>query len=124
MIAPFYRVAKASAQVLALLGDPVPRIYPWGENNDAKRLYPYVTFKTISGSPDNYLSGLPDVDRCSLQVDVWAKSTASVEVVAKALRDAIELDCHITAWRGDGIEPATKVYRISFDCDWIVQRKN
>ena len=64
----------------------------------------------------------PDVDRATIQVDVWAKTASSARSVAEALRDAIELDCYITAWRGESRDPETKNYRFSFDCDWIVER--
>lgn len=122
MTAPFYRYVKASAAVQALLGGPELRLYPWGLNNDAQRTYPYVTHQQVGGAPGNYLSGRPDMDSCTLQVDVWAKTAESARAVDKALRDAIELHCYITAWRGESVDPATKVYRISFDCDWIVSR--
>lgn len=122
MTPPIYPVAKRWPALLALLGDPEPRLYPWGQNDDEPRVYPYVTFQVVSGSPENYLSDRPDADSVALQVDVWAKTPGSASQVAQALRDAIELDCHITAWRGQSRNPETKTYRISFDCDWIVKR--
>lgn len=122
MNAPIYLTAKRWPAVLALLGDPEPRLYPWGQNDDDPKVYPYATFQVVSGSPENYLSGRPDADRVGLQVDVWAETPESARNVAEALRDAIELDCYITSWRGQGRDAETKSYRVSFDCDWIVQR--
>ncbi len=122
MIPPIYRVAKQSPQVLALLGSPEPRLYPWGQNEDEPRVYPYATFQLVGGAPENTLACRPDVDRATIQVDVWAKTASSARSVAEALRDAIELDCYITAWRGESRDPETKNYRFSFDCDWIVER--
>lgn len=122
MIPPIYKVAKQSAQVLELLGSPEPRLYPWGQNDDLPRVYPYATFQLVGGEPENTLACRPDVDRATVQVDVWAKTASSARSVADALRDAIELDCYITAWRGEDRDPETKSYRVSFDCDWIVER--
>lgn len=122
MTAPFYRTAKASAQVLALLGAPEPRIYPWGENDDQAVVYPYCTWLQIGGGPDNYLAGRPDSDRCALQIDVWSKDDDNVQAAALALRDAIELHCYITSWRVHPRDPATRIYRVSFDVDWHTGR--
>ena len=123
MNAPFFELCNADPAVQALLGSPVA-IHPWGENLVENRRYPYVTFQSVAGSPENYLSGRPDTDSFTLQIDIWCKVPAQARAIAAAIRDAIELRCYITAWRGESVEPATKVYRISFDCDWIVQRKN
>lgn len=122
MTAPIYRTAKASPQVLAVLGSPEPRIYPFGENDDEDAVYPYCTWQQVGGGPDNYLAGRPDSDDCTLQVDVWAKSEKDVHAAAKALRDAIELHCYITSWREMPRDPDTRSYRISFDAQWGVLR--
>lgn len=124
MNAPIYAVSKLSQEVLALLGDPEPRLYPWGWNDDGKFpvVYPYAVFQVVNGSPENYLAGRPDVDGVTLQVDVYAKTAASARAVRTAIRDAIELECYITSWRGESRDPETKSYRVGFDCDWIVQR--
>lgn len=124
MIPPIYRIAKQSAQVLALLGSPEPRLHPWGWNDedDEPPVYPYATFQIVGGAPENVLACRPDVDRVTIQVDVWAETAASARAVADALRDAIELNCYITAWRGESRDPETKSYRVSFDCDWLVER--
>lgn len=119
---PFFAVASASARVRELLGTP-PRIYPWGQRDDEEPLtYPYATFQVVGGTPENFLSGRPDADRTTVQVDIWAKKAAAARSAAVAIRDAIELDCYITAWRGESKDPQTDNYRISFDTDWINRR--
>lgn len=121
MTVPFYRVAKASPAVLALLGDPEPRIYPWGENDDAERAYPYVTYRTDL-LPDNVLAGRACADEGQLSIDIWAESAQSAKAVRDALRNAIELNCYINTIRDMGRDPSTRTYRISMDMSWWVRR--
>lgn len=121
MDVPFFQVCEADAAVLALLGSPLPRIYPFGEapQNVVK---PYAVYQWIGGSPYNMMNCRPDADQASLQVDVYGLTTQSTTAVAKAIRHAIELDCYITSYRGDLRDEETKLYRTSFDLDWIVNR--
>jgi len=122
MTDPFYTAAKASDQVLALLGAPEPRLYPWGENDDATVAYPYGTWLQIGGGPDNVLAGRPASDRRTLQIDVWGQTADSTEAAAEALRDAIEPHCYLTSWRKFPRDTDTRLYRISFDTDWNTSR--
>lgn len=121
MTPPFYKTAAADAAVVQLLGSP-PRIYPWGENTDDPVVYPYVTFRVISGTPGNLLAGRPNHDETTLQIDVWAKTGPSAEAVAQAIERAIELKCRITARRGQSKDPDTGSYREGFDTRWITHR--
>lgn len=121
MFAPVYQIVSASLAVTALLGTNPTRFWPFANAPDAAQA-PYVTWQTITGSPENYISGLPDTDSYTLQVDVYARSPTEARNVARALRDAIELHAHIAAWRGESRDAETKLYRLSFDVDWIVQR--
>lgn len=122
MITPFYKLCAADAAVVALLGAP-PRIYTFGYADDESKVYPYVTFQVVSGLPENFLSGRPDADQISIQIDVWASKPASAQAVASAVRRAIELDGYITAWRGESRDTETGSYRVSFDADFIVKRE-
>lgn len=86
---------------------------------------PYAVWQTVGGSPENYVNQTPDVDSLSGQLDVYAspaQGASAARAVAQAIRDAIEDKCHITAWRGEFIDPDTKNWRSSFDFDWIVYR--
>jgi len=121
MDTPFFQVCKADPTVQALLGGALPRIYPFGSapQNVAK---PYVVYQWIGGAPFNMMNCRPDADRASLQVDVYGLTTQSTTTVAKAIRNAIELDSYITGYRGDMRDEETKLYRTSFDVDWLVNR--
>lgn len=121
MDTPFYEVCKADPDVRSLLGGVSPRIYPFGEapQQVAK---PYVVYQWIGGDPFNMLNCRPDADRASLQVDVYGVNVRSTTAVAKAIRYAIELRAYVTGYRGDLRDEETKLYRTSFDVDWLVNR--
>ena len=121
MDTPFYQVCKLDPTVQDLLGGTEPRIYPFGQapQNVAK---PYVVYQWIGCAPFNMLNCRPDADQTSIQVDVYGLTTQSSAMVAKAIRYAIELDAYVTSYRGDSREEDTKLYRTSFDVDWLVNR--
>lgn len=121
MDVPFFTVCKADPTVQALLGGVLPRIYPFGQApQDVVK--PYVVYQWIGGEPFNTLNCRPDADRSSLQVDVYGLTTQSTTTVAKAIRNAIELDSYIVGYRGDMRDEETRLYRTSFDVDWLVHR--
>ena len=114
MLPPIFEWLKTSA-VQDIIGTP-PRAYRHGSApQDTTR--PYVTWQLITGIPDNTLSELPDVDRLSVQVDCWHQTDAGIEVLATAVRNAIEPFGHMTAINLNQREPDTKLYRISLQFD-------
>lgn len=121
MDTPFFTVCKADPTVRALLGGALPRIYPFGgaPQNVAK---PYAVYQWIDGNPFNTLSDRPKADRAVLQVDVYGTTAASSTAAAEAIRYAVELDCHITSYRGTIREEETQLYRSGYDLNWLVQR--
>jgi hypothetical protein len=121
MFAPIFAVCAASAGVVAVLGANPVRCYPFGEapQDGAK---PYAVWQSIGGSPENYISDVPDLDQYALQIDCYALTAQQCRAVALAMRDAIEPHAHIVAWRGESRDVATKLYRYSFDVDWFVRR--
>jgi hypothetical protein len=121
MFPPIFQVCAAAAGVTALLGAGPTRLYPFGEAPQGVAL-PYAVWQSIGGMPENYISGLPDMDSFSLQIDVYATTVTAARNAAEALRDAIEPHAHITRWGGDGTDPDTKHKRYSFDLDWHVPR--
>ena len=120
-IPPIYETARQSADVLTLLGDPT-RLYGFGENDDIPAVMPYAVWQQISGRPENFLSGRPDADHYSMQIDVYADTAQEARDVADALCAALELHCYITSWRGQSRDIETESFRISFDVDWITSR--
>ncbi|WP_455424903.1 DUF3168 domain-containing protein [Dryocola sp. LX212] len=121
MIPPIFAVCSASDVVKSMLGTSPVRLYPFGLQDDVVT-YPYAVWQNISGQPDNYLGQRPDVDRYSIQVDVYADTPVQAMNTARALRDAIEGEAYITRWGDQTRDQETKRYRYSFDVDWIVSR--
>ncbi|HCC5836150.1 MULTISPECIES: tail completion protein gp17 [Citrobacter] len=121
MIAPFFSVCSVNLKVKELLGDDPVRIYPFGMHDD-DLVYPYAVWQNIDGEPENYLKQNPDIDRYSIQVDVYGDTDEDTIAVARALRDAIQSKAYITRWNAQGRDPETLKYRYSFDVDWLVNR--
>lgn len=125
MFAPIFTVVAASSAVTAVLGTNPVRFWPFGdapEKTESGYALPYAVWQTVSGSPENYINQVPDLDAYTIQVDVYGLTGSSARAAAKALRDAIEPHAHIIAWRGESREKDTKLYRYSFDVDWFVPR--
>ncbi len=121
MYPPIFATAAADAAVTALIGSSPVRFFPAGEApQDVAR--PYATWQIVSGTPENYLDKAPDIDRFTVQVDVWAQTVTSARNVAAALRDAFEPEAHVVAWRGEDVDATTSNHRYSFDIDWFVSR--
>lgn len=122
MTPPIVKACLQSSAVTALLGTGTDmRLYSFGEAEQGVAK-PYAVWQVISGSPENYLAGRPDLDSITLQVDVYATTGDSARAVRDAIRDAIELDAYITRWGDEGRDTETKNYRASFDVDWMVHR--
>ncbi|WP_341706533.1 DUF3168 domain-containing protein [Halopseudomonas sp.] len=121
MFAPIFAVCAASAGVTAALGTAPVRLFPFGESPEGVGL-PYAVWQTVSGSPENFINEVPDMDGFTLQVDVYGSTADSVRAAAEALRDAIEPHAHIVSWGGESREPTTRRYRFTFSVDWFVSR--
>ena len=119
--APIFAVCAASPQVTALLGAVPTRLYPFGEAPEGVTK-PYAVWQLVSGSPENFLAGRPDLDGYTLQVDVYAATASSARAVTSAISAAIELVAYIVRWGGESKDSVTKNYRASFDVDWLVPR--
>lgn len=118
---PVFATVRAWPAVLTLLGSTTTRVWPFGQGPQAPAK-PYVVWQVVAGLPENYLGDRPDIDQYTIQFDVYADTAASARLVGDAIRDAIELQCHIVSWRGESRDTDTQLYRISFDADWLVKR--
>lgn len=119
MLPPVFSTLKDASAVTEIIGSP-PRAYRHAEApQDTTR--PYVTW-SASGAPENQLSGLPSTDRVSIQVDCWHQTDQGVLDLGTAVRDAIEPLAHMTSFPIDQRDPETKLYRMTLQFDWFVDR--
>lgn len=126
MYAPLYARAMATPAVVALLDDGKGsiRLWPFGlaPKQPLPKL-PYVTWQNVGGDPNNNVSDRPDADFFTVQVNVWAETSAQLWAVTTALRDIMEVDgCTIVRWGNTEIDAQTKAFGYDFDADWITYR--
>lgn len=122
MYPPVYSTLEASADVVALLGSASRlRVFVPGEAPQETKLS-YLVWQTIGGVPENYIGTLPDLDTFAVQLDAYAATLGEARAIAKVVRDAIEPVAYITGWLGEGKDVDTRLYRVSFQVDWITNR--
>lgn len=121
MIPPIMRICQADAGVHAVLGSAPVRVYAFG-TVEKQPAAPYSLWQTISGQPGWFLGNRPDTDGYTTQHDVYAADPDSLLAAVKALRDAFEPYGYISRWGHQSKDPDTKLFRYSFDVDWLVPR--
>ena len=121
MFPQVFQTLKASEAVKNIVGTNPPRVYRHGSApQDTTR--PYVTWFVVTGNPENTLSELPAVDRVQVQIDCWHQTDQGIELLALAVRDAVEPYAHMTSAPIDLREPETLLFRIALVFDWFVDR--
>lgn len=124
MFPPLFDKLKGVAAVKAIFGTS-PRIFPHGMVPAAGSTgfaTPYAVQQIVTGSPENFLWGRPDVDGYMVQVDVYGATVAAASDGAKVLRDALEPFAYITRWGGQFKDPDTNLFRYSFDVEFLTSR--
>ncbi|UFP98551.1 DUF3168 domain-containing protein [Pseudomonas fitomaticsae] len=121
MTAPIFTVCAAAPAVTALLGTNPTRLYPHGEAPEGTAK-PYAVWQVVSGSPINYVNGVPDTDRYGLQVDVYADTASTAASVVTTMRNAIAQHAYITGFGVDAKDKDTHNYRKGFDVAWLVSQ--
>lgn len=118
---PIFKTCKAVSAVTALLGTNPMRLYEFSEAPQAITA-PYAVWQVISGSPENQLSGYPNMDTYRIQLDIYGEKSADVRAVQYAILGAIELDAYVVSYNGEVTDKDTKLRRSSFDVNWLVSR--
>lgn len=118
MLPPIYAALTADSTLALLLGD---RIYRHDDaTQDSGR--PYVAWSTTI-APENTLSELPGIDRCTVTVNIYSEDDEEVAQLAQLVRDAIEPHAHLINVPIDNRDrPATKLYRMALQFDWWLPR--
>ena len=102
--------ANATAKAALKTGTGEVRFYAFADT-PAKPLLPYATWQLTTGSPDEYLSCIPDGDEYDFQVDVWHSSTSAVTAIATTIRDALEPFYRLTYFTGSERDFETGLFR-------------
>ena len=121
MIPEIFTILSNNSTVTAILGINPVRVFPWGEAPQGVE-YPYATYGVYSGSPENSMDRVPELDMLGTQVDVWAKTGNDCIQAAKAIRDAIEPTNHMISMSNMERDRETKSYRIRMDFDMYTFR--
>lgn len=127
MFPPIFALAAADVDVQALLGVNPVRFWafadaPRDENGNIAHGTPYAVWQIISGSPENYIDTLPDMDRYGVQVDCYSQDIADARGIARALRDALEPHAYVSSWNGEWRDFPTGLYRVTFSMDFLTPR--
>jgi hypothetical protein len=118
MLPPIYSTLRSSSAVVNIVGNSIYRHGAAPQGQTA----PYITWSLVFGQPENTLSELPQIDSMQLQVDCWHAKDAGVEELATAVRNALEPYAHMTGSILDEQEPDTKLYRMTLQFDWWLNR--
>jgi len=118
MLPPIFQTLKNNAEVFAIVGNG---IYPHGDAPQGAQR-PYVTWHIVSAVPQNELSDVPNIDNISIQVDCWHISSEGMLNLTKAVRNAIEPFAHMIAIPINERDFETKLYRITLQFDWWLDR--
>jgi len=122
MYPPIFEACASDPDVQSNLGVSPTRLFAFGEADYPNVTYPYAVWRTVAGTPENKLSGRPDIDRWTIQIDVYAKTADGAWDAAAALRNIIEQNAYVNAWRGGVRDPDTRSFTYSFTVDWWVPR--
>lgn len=117
MFPEIFPLATGSAAVKTALGSNPTRFWPFAsapQPGQPGYALPYAVWQFPYGTPENYLSNLPDIDNMAVQVDAYGTTAASVRAAAVALRNAFEPHGHVVSYNGEEREPETGLYRVGF----------
>ncbi|WP_174990975.1 DUF3168 domain-containing protein [Pandoraea anapnoica] len=115
-----FKALSASAAVTDLVGTSPVRAYRHGSAPQGVAS-PYLTFSFPGGAPENALEGAC-ADQFRAQVDCWSKDDAEVELLAAAVRAALEPYALCVGYVADERDAQTEKYRISMVFDWWLPR--
>lgn len=127
MIADIFTLLKASSAVVGLLQSGAQlKAYrdraPQNGDGAVTVAPPYLVHRVVGGVPYNMLADAPGMDYSREQFDIYAETQDSADTVYEAVRDALEAHGYIVSFNGNGRDPETNRYRISFDMSFHVPR--
>ncbi|CAB3904885.1 hypothetical protein LMG26858_04429 [Achromobacter anxifer] len=120
MLAPVFKTINTQ-EVRGHVGDK-PRIYGSGMAPQGVSA-PYITWFTVIDNPYDQLSGPPDADNGTVQIDCWTGPNDDQEAacisLAGAVRDALDVAGIANRVFIHTRETDTKLFRIGLQADFI-----
>ena len=113
-----YETLRANATVKSVVGEKIGRHGSMPQQTEP----PYITWFTVSGQPEDQISGAPDTDVDTVQIDCWSSKDDEVVSLARAVRDALDAAGIANRVVVDTRETDTKLYRVGIDADFITNR--
>lgn len=124
MFPPLFQTLFADSPTKAIFGSSPLRAYAFGDapaKGATGYLVPYAIFQTLTGSPENYLGQVPDVDGWLAQVDVYAASLTDARDGARAIRNALQTEAYID-FGPENRDTETQLYRYTMTVSFITVR--
>ena len=122
MIPPIFATLSNDATVTAIIGSGnACKCYPFGYAPQGTSV-PYVSWLTVSGTPENKLLGGSFCDVMRVQVDCWSNSGTQALALAEAVRTSIESIGYMVSLNPVDKDTETKLIRYSMDFELIVNR--
>lgn len=111
--------------VKALVGSKPVKIYDF-DSAPQNVQPPYITWSMVVGQPYDHLSGPPQTDFETVQIDCYAgkeeESRAQARALATAVRDALDAAGVHNRVIIQTRETETKLFRVSIEADFITNR--
>lgn len=118
MLPNVYQTLRGNATVVSTVDK---RIYRHGSapQNVVK---PYITWFIVTGTPVDVINAAPCSDRDTVQIDCWSETDESIEIIAYAVRQALDSNLISNRIVINMRENDTKLYRIAIEADFIASR--
>ena len=108
MTSPVYSLLTGDPVVTSIVAD---RVYRSGRAPQSVAR-PYVSWSTVGGHTENYLSGPPGIEQALVQIDCWALSESQCAELARAVVAALQDHGYQSGVAEDDYEPDTKLFRM------------
>jgi len=118
MLPNVYQTLRANATVVSTVAT---RIYRH-DSAPQDAVKPYITWFLVSGNPYDNVSTSPCGDSDKIQIDCWSETDNGIEILAYAVRDALDLAKISNRIIINTRETDTKLYRMSLEADFIRSR--
>jgi hypothetical protein len=118
---PVFSLLAAAAGVTAIIGTSPVRCYPGGEALQGTAA-PYIVWQIVSDNVQAYLAGAPSGDQLRVQLDLYATTRDQCAALLRQVQLALDEAAYQISYNVDEREPETRLWRMSVDYDFWVER--